>query len=103
MDDAEQEAWARRITALRPHLRGPVYFLWGTDWEDAPVTNAARLHAHLPPEAAFDWPAFVRRRVSGGRHSITSLFGACPAPAGSGPPPAQPRQRALQSMGVIAR
>jgi hypothetical protein len=45
--DSELADWAARIDTLRPQLQGPVYFLWGTDWEDAPVVNAKRLQATL--------------------------------------------------------
>ena len=37
---AEIEAWAERLRRLAPRLQGPVYFLWGTDWEDVPMRNA---------------------------------------------------------------
>ena len=38
------QAWADRITHnLLPSLQGPLYFLWGTDWEDAPIVNARAL------------------------------------------------------------
>lgn len=38
------QAWADRITHnLLPSLQGPLYFLWGTDWEDAPLINARAL------------------------------------------------------------
>ena len=80
MGDSEHAAWARRLLAIRPRLQGPVYFLWGTDWEDAPAVNAGRLQAALPREVAFDWPAFVRR-APGGRPSIAELFAASPAAA----------------------
>eukprot|EP00892_Ulva_mutabilis_P001030 jgi/Ulvmu1/10928/UM007_0107.1 len=70
----EHAAWAARLRALHPRLRGPVYFLWGTDWEDAPVVNAGRLQEWLAPELAFDWPAFARGRASGGRRSIAALL-----------------------------
>lgn len=81
--DSEHAAWARRLLALRPHLQGPVYFLWGTDWEDAPAVNAGRLQAALPQELALDWPAFVRC-ASGGRPSIVELFAASPAAVKAG-------------------
>lgn len=45
---SEHADWVARIDALRPQLQGPVYFLWGTDWEDAPVVNAKQLQAALP-------------------------------------------------------
>ncbi len=31
------QAWAQRLTAVSPRLQGPIYFLIGTDWEDAPI------------------------------------------------------------------
>ena len=48
LTDSELSDWAARIDALCPQLTGPIYFLWGTDWEDAPVVNAKKLQASLP-------------------------------------------------------
>lgn len=36
----EIAAWAARLQQLAPRLSGPIYFLWGTDWEDTPIVNA---------------------------------------------------------------
>ncbi len=46
LDAQEISAWAQRLRgyAVAP-LQGPVYFLWGTDWEDAPMRNAKNLDA----------------------------------------------------------
>lgn len=97
MSEAEHEAWARRLQALRPRLQGPIYFLWGTDWEDAPVVNAGRLQARLPPELAFDWHTFARGRASGGRRSIADLLSS-PAPASKASTTgASPRHSACRS------
>ncbi|EFN56805.1 hypothetical protein CHLNCDRAFT_144326 [Chlorella variabilis] len=44
-------AWAGRLAGrLAPRLRGPIAFLWGTDFEDAPVAFFAR--RQVPPAAA---------------------------------------------------
>jgi hypothetical protein len=36
-------------------MQGPIYFMWGTDWEDQPLINARRLTERLPKELIFDW------------------------------------------------
>ena len=44
----EEGAARLRPSRLRTEgLRGPVHFLWGTDWEDQPMVNAATLAAKL--------------------------------------------------------
>ena len=40
LPEDEVRAWAARIQELAPRLCGPLFFLWGTDWEDAPILNA---------------------------------------------------------------
>ena len=53
-------------------LQGPCYVLWGTDFEDHPLINMARLHDALPE------PYRPRRRVKavtkGGACSLQSMF-----------------------------
>jgi hypothetical protein len=60
--DWELEEWVERLEAARsgsnapagdrpPRLEGPIYFLFGTDWEDQPIINSVRMQAAL---TAFD-------------------------------------------------
>ena len=37
--------WVGRLQGLAGGVGGPVYVLWGTDFEDAPIINAGNLHA----------------------------------------------------------
>ena len=53
------QAWAARLAPLAPLVAGPIYYLWGTDWEDAPVKNAQALAAALPAELRYDHKAAV--------------------------------------------
>ena len=75
----EHAAWAQRLQRLASDLHGPIYFLWGTDWEDAPLVNAKRLHAALPSELRFNWPAHVQQQSKRQRGSLASFLGAAKA------------------------
>ncbi|CAM6104910.1 unnamed protein product [Calypogeia fissa] len=56
LSDKELEGWETRLgPQLPPGLKGPIYFMWGTDWEDQPLINAKRLTQRLPKELVFDW------------------------------------------------
>jgi len=87
LPEDELRAWAARIEALRARrvLRGPIYFLWGTDHEDAPIVNARRLAALLPPGAVHDQRAALRARAP-----LAAFFGkpraAAPSPATAAAP-----------------
>lgn len=52
------QAWARRLENMAAQIQGPLYFLWGTDWEDAPVANArwAVFHAFKTALCCFTGP-----------------------------------------------
>lgn len=67
------QAWSLRLPTLAPHLKGPVYFLWGTDWEDAPIQNAKKLHQMLPDHMAYDYKAALRHN-SKGTGSLHAFF-----------------------------
>jgi hypothetical protein len=82
LSQREHDAWAARLQPPAAQLRGPVYFLWGTDWEDAPVVNAARLQAVLPPALQYDWKAHARAAGGARRGSLLSML-AAPRSAGA--------------------
>lgn len=71
-----------------------MFFLWGTDWEDQPLTNAQRLAKSLPC-GMYDWRAHVR--ASTANSGLFKYFGArtsSPAPPAGAEPTAlrqQPR------------
>lgn len=70
------QAWAERLCCVAPQLKGqgPIYFLWGTDWEDAPVVNACALDSALPPGMR----ANHRRVVAAQPHTIMSMLARMP-------------------------
>lgn len=56
----EIAAWVGRITSIGPQLRGPVYFLWGTDHRNVPQMNRSALAYGIPAEMRYDWKAVVQ-------------------------------------------
>lgn len=55
LTEMELSVWENRLKAgLPPNLKGPVYFMWGTDWEDQPIINAKSLVMKLG-ETSYDW------------------------------------------------
>jgi uncharacterized protein YecE (DUF72 family) len=113
LPEGELRAWAARIEALRARrvLRGPIYFLWGTDHEDAPIVNARRLAALLPPGAVHDQRAALRARAplaaffgkatagpkaagaAAGAAAASAASPSAPSPSGGKAPGAGPQQR----------
>jgi uncharacterized protein YecE (DUF72 family) len=88
----ELQAWAGRLTSLlsvsgsgfnmSPALAGPVYFLWGTDWEDQPIINAKNLTAELTlleggKRMSYDWKAVCAAQ----KGTLSSFFGKAGAKA----------------------
>jgi hypothetical protein len=62
LPSTEIQAWVVRLreSLSAPCVNGPVWFLWGTDWEDAPLRNARHLTAELLatlPSAVYDYKA----------------------------------------------
>eukprot|EP00271_Cylindrocystis_brebissonii_P014912 TRINITY_DN3659_c0_g1_i3.p1 TRINITY_DN3659_c0_g1~~TRINITY_DN3659_c0_g1_i3.p1 ORF type:complete len:884 (+),score=144.68 TRINITY_DN3659_c0_g1_i3:411-3062(+) len=78
LSGAELRAWADRLrdTAFLKQLEGPIYFMWGTDWEDQPLINASKLGILLG-ELMGDWEGHLRKLPS--RALLRSFF----TPAGS--------------------
>lgn len=52
--------------------QGPIYFMWGTDWEDQPIVNARNLTQLLPEPMVFNWKAAQIATPTKG--SLLSLF-----------------------------
>eukprot|EP00897_Mesotaenium_endlicherianum_P002696 jgi/Mesen1/2454/ME000158S01652 len=76
----ELSLWADRLLHhLPPQLKGPVYFLWGTDHEDQPIVNARRL-AVLLGDMVYDWRGVIQQRAS--KTGLRSFFSPG---AGAGP------------------
>ena len=74
LGDDEIRAWAGRVTAVAPVLRGkgPVWVAWGTDWGDAPLINSQKLAAQVGEAVALDWAAAQRDRARSG--GVAGLF-----------------------------
>ncbi|KAG2496693.1 hypothetical protein HYH03_005110 [Edaphochlamys debaryana] len=70
----EAQAWSARLEAVAPKLSGPVYFLIGTDWEDAPITNARLLEAALPPQLRYGWKAALAAAAAARPSSIHAML-----------------------------
>jgi hypothetical protein len=67
------QEWAQRLQGLAPSCPGPIHFLWGTDWEDAPLANAQGLQQALPERMRCDWRALARATPAAG--SLHAFFG----------------------------
>ena len=50
----EIQHWVERLRIIS-HKIDRIFFLFGTDWEDAPMRNAAALRAALPKEFVYAW------------------------------------------------
>ncbi|KAL1500473.1 hypothetical protein AB1Y20_013130 [Prymnesium parvum] len=73
LSQREREEWLAMLARLPSlGLRGPAWLLWGTDFEDHFVRNAALLSA-AAAEAAIDWPHELRDRPPAAG-SITRLL-----------------------------
>ncbi|PSC76227.1 UPF0759 -like isoform X2 [Micractinium conductrix] len=85
LPQGEMDAWAVRLAEqLAPRLRGPIFFLWGTDWEDAPMRNARSLEAAVPPALRCDWRQRCVTAEGTQRGTIQYLFAQAAAAGSSG-------------------
>ena len=74
---SEIAPWGARIAAILPTLRRketPMYVMWGTDYRDAPLRNAAALSEAVPAAARLDWAAEQKNRARTSRNGIAGLF-----------------------------
>lgn len=68
----EVAAWADRCARLCARVRGPVYVMWATDWEDQPVLNAEALRRVLAPTNLFrQWRPVARAQTESFRAFFT--------------------------------
>ena len=89
LSSIEISAWAERMLGLpKDKLNGPLYVLWGTDWQDAALQNAKTLAAALPAAFNFDWANSRKKKA---QQSMLRMFGASTAGARSAKtPPGNP-------------
>ncbi|KAH7439931.1 hypothetical protein KP509_04G082600 [Ceratopteris richardii] len=73
LSESELSCWVNRLTVELPQgLKGPIFFMWGTDWEDQPLINAKNLNAMIG-DMAFNWKA--SQQLSGSRSMLSAYFG----------------------------
>lgn len=98
--------WAARLQHVSSQVQGPIYFLWGTDWEDAPIINARALYKALPPELQYDYISLVKQAAAG-KGSIQAFVSTAakqsttpdsnqPHRIAHPPPPPPPQQQFFQ-------
>ena len=89
---SEIVGWGARINAILPELRkrvyeseetksgppvgsgSPLYVMWGTDWKDAPLLNAAALANAVPAAARLDWAAEQKKLARAKKNGVAGLF-----------------------------
>ena len=77
LEPSEIAPWGARIAEILPELRRrqkPMYVMWGTDYRDAPLLNAAALSDAAPAAARLDWAAEQRARARTSRNGVAGLF-----------------------------
>ena len=76
LDDEEIAFWARTIAIAAASSNGPTYVAWGTEWLDAPLTNAKALDTALdaikPNAFTYDWYGTRHKRPSAVKISAKS-------------------------------
>ena len=81
LSPSEIAPWGARIAAILPELRerkpnggSPMYVMWGTDWKDAPLLNAAALANAVPAAARLDWAAEQKKLARAKKNGVAGLF-----------------------------
>ena len=92
LSPSEIDCWGARINAILPELRkrvyeneetksgppvgsgSPLYVMWGTDWKDAPLLNAAALANAVPAAARLDWAAEQKKLARAKKNGVAGLF-----------------------------
>jgi len=83
----ELKVWRDRASQIvqdATQRNAPIYFLWGTDWEDQPVVNSRAMEA-IAPELCSRWSEYMSTQ---GRNAFLQSF--CPKPPMLPPPPRPP-------------
>lgn len=79
LDADEISFWAERIRDASPKpSKGPIWVAWGTEWIDAPLTNAKNLDAAVDPSLRYDWHGsrHLRRPSRAKKSTIATMFAA---------------------------
>ena len=79
LDADEISFWAERIRDASPKpSKGPIWVAWGTEWIDAPLTNAKSLDAAVDPSLRYDWHGsrHLRRPSRAKKSTIATMFAA---------------------------
>ena len=92
LSPSEIKRWGARIAAILPELQSrkrenvvtktgspvlsgsPLYVMWGTDWRDAPLLNAAALANAVPAAARLDWAAEQKKLARAKKNGVAGLF-----------------------------
>ena len=92
LSPSEIKRWGARIAAILPELQSrkrenvvtktgspvlsgsPLYVMWGTDWRDAPLLNAAALANAVPAAARLDWAAEQKKLARANKNGVAGLF-----------------------------
>ena len=83
LDDGEIGFWVEQLARFDAPQNGPVWVAWGTEWLDAPLTNANALDKAAGDAWSFDWygtrSSRVRPKSSAAQSSSNArLFAAAP-------------------------
>jgi len=74
LSEQEIQDWVARLRGMARALHGPIFFLWGTDYEDQPIRNMTNL-AQAAGSLVVDW----QTQIGGARRSLKAYFSAAPA------------------------
>jgi uncharacterized protein YecE (DUF72 family) len=73
----EIEEWANLIDGVLPEgvtdngaFTGPIFVLWGTDYEDQGIVNSRNLFNRLPARLQLDWKQHTKSMVGGVLHAF---------------------------------
>jgi len=55
LDEGEIQAWCERLQHMASLVKGPLYFLWGTDHRNVPQKNRDALKKALPERLQLPW------------------------------------------------
>ena len=70
LSDDELDSWANRLVNVYSKMKGTIYFMWNTIYEDQSSQNAQRLMKKLPQDLIFDW----KRRLDSNPGQLAYFF-----------------------------